>query len=344
MVRGNGTRHIFPCSAAHQRAPATTLPNLKTACAFVIVLPILLGATVPFPVEAQMASAGAEAKIADARQHVKLSQFTQAEQELRTVLALQPDATEAHYLLGYTLFREQRASDSLAEYAAGARLGAPTAEELTVIASDYILLKDLSDAVKWLVYATVHEPSNAEVWYLLGRTQYTQDHVSDAAHSFSQCLELRPRDARAEYNLGLAYEKLHQPETAIAAYHTAIGWQSSEKHPDPQPYLNLGTLLFRQGKAAEALDPLRQAVTFSPGNAFANQQLGLAFEALGRYDEAIVALKRAAALAPKAEQPHFFLGRIYHHLGRNADAAAEYAIVSRLLGTHSDTETPNVDH
>ena len=322
------------------------LSDPKTA-AFSVVLATLAGvptgAIVPFPVAAQTASAGSDARIALARQLLADSRFSAAEQELRDVLAQQPDAVEAHYLLGYTLFRERRAPESLAEYAAGARLGAPTAEELAVIASDYILLKDLADAEKWLLYATVHEPLNAGAWYLLGRTQYNRDHVADAARSFTRCLELRPRDVRAEYNLGLAYEKLHQPANAIAAYQTAIAWQNGEKRPDPQPYLDLGTLLFHQGKAAEALDPLGKAVAFGPDNALTSQELGLAFEALGRFDEAIASLKRAAVLAPKAEQPHFFLGRIYHRLGRNAEATAEYGIVSKLLGTRSDTETPNSD-
>jgi Flp pilus assembly protein TadD len=88
---------------------------------------------------------------------------------------------------------------------------------------------------------------------------------------------------------------------------------------------------------------MTQAVGFDPHNALANQELGLALERLGRYGEAVLALQRAAALAPKRSSPHFFLGRIFRHLGRTADATAEYAIVSKLLASHSDTATPNPD-
>jgi Flp pilus assembly protein TadD len=318
----------------------TLMPRVKTICAVAI---LLVAASEPLMVKAQAASSDSETRIADVRLKISRSQFTQAEQDLRKILAERQDAAEAHYLLGYTLFRQRRLPESLAEYAAGGRLRMPTADELTVVASDYILLKDLPDAEKWLLYATTHDPSNAFAWYLLGRAQYNQDHAADAAHSFEYCLELNPRDVRAEYNLGLVYEKLQRPTDAIIAYKNSILWQSSIQEQDPQPYLDLGTLLLRQEKAAEAIGPLTEAVHFGSRNALAHQELGLAFESLGRYDEALSALQRAAELAPTSEQPHFFLGRIYRHLGRKEDAAAEYAIVSKLIGSHSDAATMNAD-
>lgn len=300
---------------------------------------LFLGTTLAFaqntePIETQLNAA---------RQQLQQTHLPQAEQTLRDALLLAPTNAEARYLLGYVLFREKRARESLAEYTAAAQLRQPSAEELTVVASDYILLKDFADADKWLQRASTLVPTDPQTWYLLGRTQYNEDHAAAAAHSFERCLALRPQDVRAEYNLGLAYEKLQRSTDAIAAYQTAIRWQSGQPRQDPQPFLDLGTLLSRQEKFAEALAPLEQAVRFGPANALAHQQLGLTLEALGRYEEAIDALKHAAALAPTAEQPHFFLGRVYRRLGRGREATAEYAIVSHLLGTHSDTATPNSD-
>ncbi len=309
-------------------------PNTRI-CAIVVAFGTVL--------HAQQNAETVETRIAAARQQLQQTHLPEAEQTLRDALALAPTSAEAHYLLGYVLFREHRAKESLAEYTAAAQLRQPSAEELTIVASDYVLLKDFIDADKWLRQATTFTPNDPQIWYLLGRTQYNEDHTAEAARSFEHCLALRPQDIRAEYNLGLTYEKLDRPADAIAAYQTAIRWQSGRAQQDPQPFLDLGTLLLRQEKFAEALDPLELAVRGSPANAFAHQQLGLALEALGRYDEAIDVLKHAAALAPTAEQPHFFLGRVYRRLGRNREATAEYATVSQLLGTHSDTGTPNSD-
>ena len=312
--------------------------------AFLCVSVILCAnAVCPCSIGAQQVAAHPDMPLAPVRKRIDAGQFSDAEQELRVLLDHQPEEIEAHFLLGYVLFREHQAVKSIAEYNIAAHLRTPSAEEWITIASDYILLKDLGDAEKWLRLAAAHEPSNAAVWYLLGRTQYNEDHNEDAAHSFARCLELRPRDVRAEYNLGLAEEKLGRQAEATAAYRTAIAWQDTLVERDPQPYLDLGTLLLHEAKPAEALGPLQEAVRFGPRNAFAHQQLGVAFEALGRFDDAIALLQQAAVLSPEAEQPHFFLGRIFRRLGRSSKAAAEFATVSKLIGSRSGTATPNTD-
>lgn len=279
--------------------------------------------------------------LAAAHRAIDNSDWKTAEQRLRQMLDFESSAGEPHFLLGYVLFREHRATDSLAEYTAGARLRSPTAEELIVVASDYVLLKDYADAERWLLYATAHSPANAEAWYMLGRTQYNLDHAEAAAASFRRCLELSPKDVRAEYNLGLALEKVDRPADAEAAYITAIAWQQDAPKPDPQPYLDLGMLRLSQHHAERALAPLQEAVALGPDNPLAHQELGLVLDALGRTPEAIESLRRATLLAPGAEQPHFLLGRIYRRLGRGSEAAAEFAEVQRITGSHSEKDTPN---
>jgi tetratricopeptide (TPR) repeat protein len=174
-------------------------------------------------------------------------------------------------------------------------------------------------------------------WYLVRRTQYNRDHALDASHSFQRCLELRPRDILAEYNLGLAYEKLQKPAEAIRAYQTAITWESGDKKQDPQPYLDLGTLLLHEGKAAEAIGPMTQAVGFDPHNALANQELGLALERLERYGEAVLALQRAAALAPKRSSHTSFSAASFatldgpRMLRRNTPLSRSYSPLTLIL-------------
>ncbi len=143
-----------------------------------------------------------------AHQAIDKADWSAAERALRQLLAVTPEAIEPHYLLAHVLFREQRPADSLAEYTAAAKLRMPTADELTVVASDYVLLKDYADAERWLRYATERSPANVIAWYLLGRTQYKLDHAQDAVSSFRRCLALSPNNIRAEYNLGLALERL----------------------------------------------------------------------------------------------------------------------------------------
>ena len=285
----------------------------------------------------------AQPDLAPALEQLSHGHLPEAEVLVRQQIALHPEAPSAHFLLGDILFRQQRATDSLAAYTAGARFRTPSATDLTVVALDYILLKDLPDAEKWLRVALRSTPNDPHLWYLLGRAQYGQDHNAEAATSLEHTLQLSPRDLRAEYNLGLVYEKLGRPEDALTAYRAAIAWQAGQPQQDPQPFLDLGTLLLHQDHAAEALAPLQQATRFGPENPMAFQQLGLAQEAAGHPEDAVSALRRAAALAPDSEQPHFFLGRVLRRLGRTSEADAEYREVARMLGTHSSAPTPNID-
>ncbi len=47
--------------------------------------------------------------------------LTQSEGLLHEFLRTQPSSADAHFLLGYVLFREEKPRESLAEFTAGAR-------------------------------------------------------------------------------------------------------------------------------------------------------------------------------------------------------------------------------
>lgn len=313
------------------------LARLFTAIAW--IWPAALGAS-SLP---QVAETKAEPPLVQAHLLINKGQFTAAESVLREILKGAPSSADAAYLLAYDLFRERKLIDSLSAYTTAAELRQPNAADLSAVASVYVLLKDYPDAEHWLLQAVRLAPEKAETWYLLGRTQFNQDHAALAAASFQHALELRPRDPKFEYNLGLAYEALQREEDARAAYRTAIEWQRAANLRDPQPFLDLGILLLRQQHPEEAFAPLRDAAEQGPNNPLAQQEFGLVLEALGHYTEALAPLQRAVRLAPEAEQPHFFLGRIYQHLGRKTEADAQYAIVARMSGARSGTPTPNHD-
>jgi tetratricopeptide (TPR) repeat protein len=294
--------------------------------------------------EAVAKAAAANSALNDIRGTLAHGDYPGAESALRDFLKQTPDSADAHFLLGFTLLHEQKPTESLAEYTLGAKFRDPSPNELMGVASDYILLKDDADAEHWFAVAAKRAPQNPLIWYMLGRTQYNENHGTDAERSFLTCLKLDPHHLRAEYNLGLVYELLQRPDAAIAAYHTAIGWEeASSSDKDMQPYLNLGILLRKQGKAADALPFLIKGTAGAPRNPLAHQELGLAYEQLDRNDEALGELKAAVSLAPKVESLHFFLGRLYRKTGDQDAAAREFADAARLAGTKTDASVPNPD-
>src|SRR3569833_3326387 len=80
--------------------------------------------------------------LALARSYAERNELPAAEAEARRVVAANPESADAHFLLGYILFRQQTARESLAEYTAGAKYRKPSAADLRVVGADYVLLAD----------------------------------------------------------------------------------------------------------------------------------------------------------------------------------------------------------
>jgi tetratricopeptide (TPR) repeat protein len=263
-----------------------------------------------------------------------------AETALHKYLKEQPTSADAHFLLGYVLFREQKAADSLAEFTAGAKVRRPKADELKTVASDYVLLHDYGDADKWFTAVTGETPNDADAWYLLGRTKYNENDFADAISSFERALALRPKYVEAENNLGLSLRELNEAEKAKAAFRTAIDWQG-DAPTDSQPFLNLGTILADESAFDKSVPYLVKAASLAPDNPKIHEELGDVYEAQRNLTQAQTELERAVALAPNTSALHFKLARIYRREGLLDRAQKEFDLCEKLNRTHSTTNTPN---
>jgi tetratricopeptide (TPR) repeat protein len=252
-----------------------------------------------------------DALLFKAKALVHLSNFPAAEEALHRYLASHSDSSDALYLLGFVLHRQNRPAESLAAYTRGAAISPPTGDDLKVVGLDYVLLDDYPDAIKWLQSAVERDPKNKDAWYYLGRAFYTKSQRAEARQAFLALLNLDPRDSRAQNNLGLIYETDGRPSAAIDAYRKAIAWQALSQHPSEQPYVNLGNLLMEQGQINEALPALERAVELAPNNAFCHMTLGIAYRQLHKLDQAQRELERATQLDPDNPTAHYQLGRVY---------------------------------
>lgn len=276
-----------------------------------------------------------------ARNLITQHRLAEGELTLRQCIALHPDSASAHYLLGYVLFSEQKANDSLAEYTIASRYRRPTAQDLIAVAADYVLLNDYEDADKWLSVATDMEPTNSLAWYYLGRARFYEQHFKESAEAFLKCLELNPRDVRAKTNLGLAYQELGREDDAVAAFQEAIRWKELTGEKDAQPYLDLGTLLSRRNRIGEAIVYLEKAAVDEPNNPRVLEELGHVYEKVHRLSEAEAVIRKAIRLAPDSSVLHFSLAHILKAEGKDAEAADEFATTRKLAGAHSSKEVSN---
>src|SRR5262249_4702659 len=143
-------------------------------------------------------------------------------------------------------------------------------------------------------------------------------------------LELDPRDAKAENNLGLVLEAEAQLDAALDAYRKSIEWQESSRRPSEQPYLNLGSLLLDQSRLAEAIPPLQKAVELAPADPTCRMKLGMAYLRGRKLAEAQPQLEEAVRLAPDDPAGHYQLGKLYKDLKLIERAKAEFARTAEL--------------
>ncbi len=278
--------------------------------------------------------------VADARQMVDSGKLAESETALHNFLVAHPSDANAHFLLGYVLFREQKARESLTEFTSGAKFRRPSADELKIVASDYVLLGDFVDADKWFSEVLAEAPNDPNANYLLGRTKFNENDFPAAISSFERALTLRPKYVEAENNVGLAWRALNNFEKARTAFQTAIDWQG-DTPIDAQPFLNLGTLLADQKNLDGAISYLEKAESLSPDNPTVHEELSHVYSAQQNLPKAQSELERAIALAPNISSLHFKLGQIYRKEGQRDRAQQEFAICAKLSGTHSSDKTPN---
>jgi tetratricopeptide (TPR) repeat protein len=293
--------------------------------------------------ETALSSQADDPVLTEDRRLVESGRYAEAEKRIREYVSVHAASADAHFLLGYILYRENKPQDSLAEYTAAAGIRKPTASDLAVVATDYILLRDYADADKWLSQATGWAPENAQYWYLLGRTKYNENRFQEAVEAFLKSLALHPMELRAEYNLGLAYAGMGKNDDAISAYKTAISWEKQGMKPDPQPYLDLGTLLLEQGHADQSLPYLQQSAVLGSGNPRIHEELGQAYEQVHQLANAESEITKAIAIAPSVPSLHFELGRIEQKEGLTEKAKEQFARCAALNAAHStdSAETPN---
>jgi hypothetical protein len=126
--------------------------------------------------------------------------------------------------------------------------------------------------------------------------------------------------------LGQSWEGEVMFDEAIAEYRRGL-----EVEPHNVGLLvDLGALLGRQGRVAEAVAPLAEAVRLGPDDPLVRNALGAALAALGRTQEALPHLQEAIRLKPDLEAAHATLGTALANLGRFDEAIAQLSEAVRL--------------
>lgn len=262
---------------------------------------------------------------------VNLQEFDEAATALQTYAKSHPQSDDAVYLLAFIFFRKDKPQESLQLFSEAAKLKTPSANDLTIVALDYVLLTDYNDAAHYLELALKMNPDNLEARYHLGRVRYQQNQFDLAIEAFQTVIQRDPANVKAEDNLGLSLEGKNQMDAAITAYKKAIELDKAAPSHTEQPYLNLGALLAKLGRFNESIPLLVRASQIAPGEFKVHYELGKAYFDSGQFALARQQAEEAVKLNPKDSSGHYLLGRVYQRLKQKDLANEQFQLTSKLI-------------
>jgi tetratricopeptide (TPR) repeat protein len=141
------------------------------------------------------------------------------------------------------------------------------------------------DRVAQLKLILRQQPGSARLHAALAQEYFTRQQFPEAEAEFKRALELDPKDADSQFNLGLSYlseKKLDDAKTTFTQLEVAAAG-------NPYGHYGLGLVLAAQNDNQAAIDEFKKAV--NPSNQISGIyfDLGNAYARIKQYDNAITA-------------------------------------------------------
>lgn len=141
---------------------------------------------------------------------------------------------------------------------------------------------------------------------LAGRTILRNEDYSSEISIWASAIEVRPRSARAQYNLGTALSRKQHAEEAVDHLRKAVQIRSSY----PEAYYNLGNVLYALGRWPEAILSYRRALTLTPDDWQMHNNLGVALVKSGDQSSAEIEFERTLLLNPECSSAERNLAKL----------------------------------
>ena len=186
----------------------------------------------------------------------------------------------------------------------------------------------------------------ASQFYAQGLAHLKAGRHTEAVEALRLAVDRNPEDAMAYVKLGVAYSALQQYKETVAVFKLAIRLKAQAM--DAEAYFRLGEAQTYLGKHADALKAFRQALsiiraqavesdlskyTGFPSIAQLHYGLGLAYNNLYSYRDAIKEMQQAIALRPDFAEAHYGIAIAYVALNDRKSAEREEKIL-RPLNAH----------
>ena len=260
--------------------------------------------------------------------HYRAGQFGRATEVLERLLRDQPQAVPARQLYGLALSALGRDADVIEQLAPTVDAAPPDPAVLYSLGLAYLRLGRAGFRATLERLAAL--PAGRAALHLLQGQAFLRDQNYDLALEELQAAErLNPDLPRLHFSLGVTHSLLGHNQEAIAALGIAVN-----RYPqDTAAQYYLADAYAKDGKFPEARRGAEAVLKLDPKSPEATGLLGRILFREGRAAEAVGLLEYAITASEKNRNDHdlhYNLARAYQQLGRRDDAARQFAEVQRL--------------
>jgi tetratricopeptide (TPR) repeat protein len=288
--------------------------------------------------------------------YVRLREYKKAAAVLEKGLKIDPKMPSASALLGIARYEMADYAGARTSLEAALRANPKDDNAELFIANDLIKLGELDLAAEHLRKLSQRQPTNQEIWYLLGKVHMKLseqalsklneiDPNSVWAHEISgeimesmknydgalieyrKAVEMAPQQAGTHYQLGNAYWSLSMWDAASEQFRAEL----ANDRGNCLAQWKLGNIVLEQrGDPAEALANVQKALNACPNLMGARVDRARALVKLDRHAEALKDLEAAEKSDPEEPSTHFLLAQAYRALGKTQESQAEMKLFSKL--------------
>ncbi|MBI3426121.1 MAG: tetratricopeptide repeat protein [Acidobacteria bacterium] len=257
--------------------------------------------------------------------HYRAGQFAAACAVLPKFLEKQPNSWQARQLYGLSLAALGREEEALTQLEPTLDAAPPDAAVLYTAGLAYLRLGRAGFRATLERLAAF--PAGAPALHLLQGHAFLRDQEFEQALEELRAAEkLNPELPRLYYALGTAHAQLAQHREAAAAFEN----QLRRTPEDATTMYALAVALEAVGNLSAAQQYVTAALKLDPQNAAANGLLGKILFKQGKAAEAVKLVELGVKGRPTDQELRYQLARIYQQLGRKEDAAREFAAVQKL--------------
>src|SRR6266853_6218332 len=242
--------------------------------------------------------------------------FDKALQPLNQAIAVKPQSTIAHTMLGKTYFALREYDKAAAELRVALEFGANDFDTSFTLAIAYLQQRQFEAARRVFDGMIQHLGDQPELHVVIGRAFRVAGRLPEAIDEFKKAIALNPTLARVHDNLALAY-LMNEGASRLADAEREF---KTELASNPDEYFAnyyLGIVYIFQRKWDLATAVLKNASRVQPDNPDPYFQLGQAYQELAKHDQAIEALKKSIALNPDLAHNKFQVTTAHYRLAQS---------------------------